>query len=102
MDHNLKIVELSQLATANKDSTVSRIPHEILALILIYAKSGLRDGLGLKPQKRISFDLAISQVCTFWRDVAIDTPALWATIIVFPSPHSELIRIYLSRSKMCL
>ncbi|KZV83638.1 hypothetical protein EXIGLDRAFT_777361 [Exidia glandulosa HHB12029] len=59
---------------------MNRLPHEVIAQILLCAcdPSLARsfDTYDLRPQIRCS------HVCRYWRDVALGTPALWASIVI--------------------
>ncbi|KZV83643.1 hypothetical protein EXIGLDRAFT_728173 [Exidia glandulosa HHB12029] len=58
---------------------MDRLPPEVIANILLYAchssptKSDVYD---LRPQ------IQCSHICRYWRDVALGTPSLWATIVI--------------------
>ncbi|KIM82282.1 hypothetical protein PILCRDRAFT_474910 [Piloderma croceum F 1598] len=94
-------VKISEFAIADQDPPISRIPHEILAMIFVSTQPDKLHGLasGQQQQIRIPVEIPVSHVSTFWRDVAIDTPSLWTTVLVHPTQPSELMQIYLSRSK---
>ena len=45
------------------------------------------------------FEVTVSHVCRLWRDVAINTPALWSTLDFSKGPPFTESAVYLERSK---
>jgi len=74
------------------ESPCSTLPHELLALIFIYAKDKKR------VAHRIPIEVSVSHVCRFWRSVALDTPVLWNRIDIYSKRSKAWIRPYLERS----
>ncbi|KAG5651661.1 hypothetical protein H0H81_007883 [Sphagnurus paluster] len=76
----------------------SRLPNELLSEIFLYATCrGVDD-----RHEIISTPIAVSQVSTRWRNVAISTGALWGTIIItFPISRGQISRAltWLKRSR---
>jgi F-box-like len=92
-----------KMSEFDRDPPISRIPHEILAMIFVSTQTEKLHGLPLGQQQlRIPIEIAVSHVSTFWRDAAIDTPSLWTKVLVHSAQPSELIQIYLTRSKTYL
>jgi hypothetical protein len=92
-----------KMSEFDRDPPISRIPHEILAMIFVSTQTEKLHGLPLGQQQlRIPIEIAVSHVSTFWRDAAIDTPSLWTKVLVHSAQPSELIQIYLTRSKAYL
>ena len=73
-------------------SPSSALPPELLSLIFIYAK----------PKKRVAhkipFEVALSHVCKFWRNVALGTPGLWNRIDIYSKRSKAWVSPYLERS----
>ncbi|KAH9841546.1 uncharacterized protein C8Q71DRAFT_904312 [Rhodofomes roseus] len=50
-------------------------------------------------EAKLPFEVTTSHVCKLWRDVAINTPALWSEICFFEGLPFTQTTIYLERSK---
>ena len=70
---------------------ISSLPPELLAAIFEMALSKRR------IQYKLPFEVVLSHVSSFWRAVAITTPALWTRIDIYSS-RSECAAKYLQRS----
>ncbi|KAJ8514633.1 hypothetical protein ONZ45_g7846 [Pleurotus djamor] len=73
---------------------VARLPSEILSLIFEFLPLV---ELRLDCWKRYAHRLAVSHVCKSWRNVALETPRLWAYI--YTHTRLELAELFLKRSK---
>jgi hypothetical protein len=82
-----------------------RLPPELWAEIFIRCSKGLKRTLA--PAVRDTFDpksgpLLLTHVCSWWRVIAISTPALWTSIrlvLSFPKPyHANLVNMWIERS----
>ncbi|KAJ3514749.1 hypothetical protein NLJ89_g2196 [Agrocybe chaxingu] len=73
-------------------SPISTLPPELLSSIFILAR----------PQSRfppvLPFEVVISHVSRYWREVALSTPQLWSKIYIYSSASTKWIRPYLRRS----
>ncbi|KAF5380501.1 hypothetical protein D9615_004688 [Tricholomella constricta] len=74
---------------------IHRLPHEVLAGIFT----------ALQPRRRsrhtIPFEVAMSHVCTYWRDITFGTPLLWINIDIYSIRSLECVSSYLTRSQRC-
>ncbi|KAJ7665372.1 hypothetical protein DFH06DRAFT_311994 [Mycena polygramma] len=71
---------------AKPSSPISTVPYELLAEIMFLA---LGSGLHLGYVPTPSDVLVLCQVCSFWRQAALNTPRLW-TIEVLPSMKGKI------------
>lgn len=81
---------------------LNSLPPEVLSEIFYWCVPTAKDQEYSSPR----FALTLSQVCRHWRSVTLNTPSLWTytkvKIIQHQlSPSSELMRLYLERSKTC-
>ena len=74
----------------NAWSAVGRLPGEVVMEIFQFV---------LKNTK-MSGIVQVSQVCQRWRDIAIDCPRLWSTLVITNTVQKDLIRLFLSRSRI--
>ena len=77
------------------------LPMELLVGIFHHARSTsmLDDSITKYP-----YPVALSQVCRYWRKVALDAPTLWTDIHIVQYDTKEIreaARTYLERSKTC-
>lgn len=72
------------------------LPFEVLAKIFIMASEGddLPYGYGI-----CSVPLAISEVCSQWRTIALETPLIWTRIRIGDEVKTRIGRAWLKRSK---
>ncbi|KIK91637.1 hypothetical protein PAXRUDRAFT_13684 [Paxillus rubicundulus Ve08.2h10] len=77
---------------ARSQSPVYRLPEELLSSIFVVGVCELGDEDPLLVS-------SLMLVCRFWRDVAINTPELWANICVSPHDSLDKARRRLARSK---
>lgn len=87
LEEELRVLKRSR----NVVASVNRLPTEILALLL----SVIVDADDGCDETRMLSLLSVSQVCQHWRDVAIQTTALWSKIL-FVTP--DLTELMLERS----
>lgn len=82
-----------------------RLPPELWAEIFMHCSKGLKRTLA--PTIRDTFDpksgpLLLTHVCSWWRVIAISTPALWTSIrLVLPAlqpSHANLVNMWIERS----
>jgi hypothetical protein len=92
-------------STEGNSMHIPRIPHEILSAIFIACQSlgNPPQIYGYHPKSLLRCDLPVEILLThvshFWRNVAIDTSALWiAPPTIFPCESTNLCKIYLDRS----
>jgi hypothetical protein len=76
-------------------SPVQRLPRELLANMFTAGVLAEEDEDGSDPLLLSSIML----VCKHWRDVAVDTPTLWANITIGPHHSLDTARERLARSK---
>lgn len=87
----------------NLFSGISRLPVEILARIFALSVESFRS----YRVKDRSLDRSIGQVnaiagvCSYWRNVAINTPSLWSYIDFDRMSQAELIPLWLERTRNC-
>ncbi|TRM61042.1 hypothetical protein BD626DRAFT_460277 [Schizophyllum amplum] len=80
---------------------ISRLPAELLSLILLHVPSSQLCMATLSPR---ATPLVLSHVCGHWRDVAIGLPALWQRLALGVCSrkgrhqHLELARTYVHRA----
>lgn len=77
-----------------------RLPPEILGEILLHC---IEDGVPIVPSARQP-PLLFCQICSFWRNVALEQSALWRNIRIFLNARNEaqrykMLRIWLDRAK---
>lgn len=77
------------------------LPSEILAEIFYFCLPSDNDRL-LKPARRLA-PLTLSWVCGYWRNLSINTPRLWAEIVLgyygaWVSREIPVLDLFLSRS----
>ncbi|THH00738.1 hypothetical protein EW145_g7035 [Phellinidium pouzarii] len=80
----------------------NRLPPEVLLEIFYWCIPLASD----KDYSSPRFSLTLSQVCSYWRTIALDSPRLWTytkieVINQALSPALKLLRLYLLRSNMC-
>ncbi|KAG8694859.1 hypothetical protein FRC09_009558 [Ceratobasidium sp. 395] len=78
----------------------NRLPSELLAQIFVLCEKRHRHAR-LTSNSYSGFQDVATQVCRYWREVAIQTPELWTYIFITrPQPY-EHVKLYLSRSGAC-
>jgi len=88
----------------NLSSPICKLPPE--TLIEIFAVYCGRHSLSINPMSISVPMLALSQICSLWRNIAISTASLWSSINVDlcsrgkgrGQPHA-LVELYIARSK---
>lgn len=83
-------------------SSIRHLPPEIMADIFIHALP-TPDAAVPHP---LCAPLIFTQVCLWWRDIALSTPRLWSSIRLDLTPRSlrrsvGLVKMYMDRSKHC-
>lgn len=73
---------------------IESIPVEILLLIFEeYCRAGGPTNSGSLPE------LLLTQVCAYWRLLAVHVPTLWTTLTITPQTPSHVVNAYLQRSQ---
>jgi hypothetical protein len=85
-----EVVSLKRMLNAH--APVNKLPRELLALIFSLR---LPRAWGYGDKNFHGF-LGLSQVCSMWRSIAIDTPTLWA---VLPCGNTAITSMAFQRSK---
>ncbi|EJF64407.1 hypothetical protein DICSQDRAFT_167563 [Dichomitus squalens LYAD-421 SS1] len=83
----------------NATAPVSRLPNEIISIILIHVVRALfeRDGTCYSQNLPHAYPwLNITRVCHAWRAIAYDTPSFWAFIFLTREP---VVHTFLALSK---
>ncbi|KAG7446346.1 uncharacterized protein BT62DRAFT_114082 [Guyanagaster necrorhizus] len=98
--------------SGNGESPVSvhSFPPEILSYIFLLGQGESRGDCAPillssyhdAPHANLPFELTISHVNSYWRDVAISTQLLWCRIIISVHSRSECVYTYLNRADGCL
>lgn len=84
-------------------SSVNRLPPELLLSIFTVAIESSRAARQIHPfRSDTSLDLAniISSVCTYWRQIALDTPALWSDVDPTRKGGLDHVALWLKRSRV--
>ncbi|KDQ20205.1 hypothetical protein BOTBODRAFT_62529 [Botryobasidium botryosum FD-172 SS1] len=74
---------------------IKRLPPEILSAIFLSVPSGA----SWAPNPLVH--VRLSSVCRYWREIALNTGALWSTITFFDTSSFQLAKLFLSRAKNC-
>lgn len=79
-------------------SPVHSLPVELLARVF---SLGMPGGVypEFPPNDEEPFEILVSHVCRHWRNIALNTPALWTTIHFRLVPHMNRAQFYLKRSQ---
>ncbi|KAG8788129.1 hypothetical protein FRC12_014902 [Ceratobasidium sp. 428] len=95
MDDLLQYPGVLDLKLQNSKRCVNKLPHELL-LRIFRAGGEMQRRRGAREPCRGLQDLA-TQVCTQWRDVAINSPVLWTYIYISRPPPHHSAALYLDR-----
>jgi hypothetical protein len=88
------IESLSQFdETKNRTAPIASLPNEILSAIFEEGRL-----LPSSPHEEPPFEILVSQVTRWWRDVAIGTPALWTNLFISENNILLSASTYLARS----
>ena len=98
------ITSQQQQALGLRSPPIDRVPTEILAQIFIWMVTHdfFTNSITVLSFAFTSEAVKVSQVCRFWREVALNTPKLWTQIYICPgNDTATFVRVstYLSRSK---
>jgi hypothetical protein len=93
--------------TFNQRASISseRLPRELVALVFCHGQRMARDAEDddyPTPSSLPKFEVTISHVSSYWRDVAINQGVLWANIHLSPRTSLAELEAYLLRSAKCL
>ncbi|KAK6966794.1 hypothetical protein R3P38DRAFT_3380909 [Favolaschia claudopus] len=108
LDDNLVEKEALSGCTLQIDCFIFRLPPEIVSEIFVaFYDPFLERKLTAEATWGHNFPLVLTQICSTWRTVALDTPPLWsfASIVLSkPPPHgietkTRLITHYLARGR---
>ncbi|CAE6418006.1 hypothetical protein ACGC1H_005121 [Rhizoctonia solani] len=95
--HGPHISEVIHKKQRHDKRVVDRLPSEILSHIFL-----MSEALARKTRARtVSYNTVqevASQVCNYWRQVAINTPALWTYIHISRPLPNPLASLYIERS----
>ncbi|KAF8604072.1 hypothetical protein BDV93DRAFT_522880 [Ceratobasidium sp. AG-I] len=81
----------------NSKISINRLPPELLSQIFAIGDGEQRSKrLGNERYYGIQ-DIAV-QICSHWRDVAINSPALWSYVYISQAPPHRHALVYLARS----
>lgn len=87
--------------TSNPASPISRLPVEILTRIFTLSVGSFRSSFASIRFRDESIDEVndIASVCSYWRNIAINTPSLWSYIDFDRMSQAELIPLWLERAR---
>lgn len=91
---------------ARADAHINRIPVEILGEIFMHCLTENHPTqttplpTSLSPSSQADPQI-LGEVCRFWRDVTLSTPALWSKIWIYQPQHAQVQRValWLNRSR---
>jgi len=96
----------NELSVEPATSPISSIPNEVLQMVFkeFYnlPESGGFDDFMLQRSRRKYRAVKLSHICHLFREVALDTPALWTQIELLSSEQIEMVRARLQRSQPLL
>jgi len=70
--------------------TINRLPHELLVIIFTLTECGTSSMGNQRRQRKSPATSQVSQVCSLWRDIILNSSSLWTTFIVHANasgPH---------------
>ncbi|KAF8650402.1 hypothetical protein AX16_005209 [Volvariella volvacea WC 439] len=80
-------------------TNILALPSEILSIVFFQGQ--LMDKL--EPAwPDMPFEILVSHVCSYFRDVAIGTRSLWTSIRLYSGVAAQRIATYVERSELCL
>ena len=92
---------------SRRNTAIHALPVELLTRIFVlgasfddpYAESPflLKPEQAYVPMPSSNFQVVVSHVCQYWRQVALRAPHLWTTLHFRETPHIERAREYLTR-----
>lgn len=87
------------------ESPICTFPPEVLSAIFAAGteieETSTTDSNPLSGETGLSFELLVSHVCSYFRDIAIGTPSLWTGIFIAPTTKPEKLLTYIARSLGC-
>lgn len=82
---------------------INRLPVELLSAIFTRCMDDQRNELIRAGLRLRNTPLLLTRVCSFWRQVAMDLPALWQQLALRPcqgrAHHYRIARLFIERSK---
>ncbi|KAG9120433.1 hypothetical protein FRC07_004080 [Ceratobasidium sp. 392] len=97
-EHRLNTMRMSLATIRNKSTTLARInklPLETLARIFVLSSTGCVCDDKYNRHNIVS-------VCTYWRQIALETPDLWTHIDIHPNTPDDVINLMLKRTRNSL
>ncbi|CAE6435400.1 unnamed protein product [Rhizoctonia solani] len=90
-------------AQDNQQRPINSLPPEVLSCIFRLCEYADRPAWSVRNDLKRGYlhsfyQTTLPAVCSYWRSVALDTPALWSRITLSDSPPFNLSALYLSRS----
>ncbi|KAG8788131.1 hypothetical protein FRC12_014904 [Ceratobasidium sp. 428] len=96
VDHHPKSLDLSYLRLQNSKCCANKLPAELLLRIFVVGDEEQRARRKeLSPYR--GFQDLVTQVCTHWRNVAIENSSLWTYIYISQPPPHNSAALYLIR-----
>lgn len=87
------------------ESPICTFPPEVLSAIFAAGReieeTSSTDSNPLSREAGLSFELLMSHICSYFRDIAIGTPSLWTSIFIAPTTKPEKVLTYIARSLDC-
>lgn len=94
IDSSLSCLRAKYGTVKNRTALIGILPNEILARIF-------EVGRDLNIPGGDHFELVVSHVSHFWREVAIQSPSLWNILEIAPSvSSSQMLEMYVARAKV--
>ncbi|CAA7266790.1 unnamed protein product [Cyclocybe aegerita] len=96
-------IDLESLREQNSTIPVSSIPVELLRKIFdVYVYEPYPANMGFRSMDPDSGGdpLLLGQVCSYWRNVAVNSSSLWSTIVISQpiDRHTRLVNLWLDRA----
>ncbi|PIL34023.1 hypothetical protein GSI_03731 [Ganoderma sinense ZZ0214-1] len=75
---------------------IGTLPPEVLIRVFDFVVSPPSDVHDVKPHKQAKWAIALTHVCSLWREIALSTSRLWSQIV---DEDLNLARLFLQRSR---
>ncbi|CAE6536105.1 unnamed protein product [Rhizoctonia solani] len=87
----------------NRQRHINLLPPEVLSYLFILCEYANKPtwsvrNISMGGHSSPFYQKTLPAVCSYWRSVALDTPALWSRVTLSDSPPFDLSALYLSRS----